>query len=199
MISNFKQRIHLKAIFGNIGLFLFIPALMALISVFVCLIYKEHYAILPLSIIGILNFFVAFILYKCCYQPEKIHLWDAMISVALGWFFCPLFGAAIYFWIAKVLVNLDIATSSIQILANPINAVFESFSGFTSSGLAMLNKVSDLPHVIRWFRSFQQWVGGVGLIIFVLSLIEPKSEEYQLYFAETKSKGFNKSLVKTTS
>lgn len=197
MILEFKQKVHIKAIFGNVGLFLFIPAFMAFISIFICLIFEEYFAILPLLIIGIINLLVAFILYKFCFDPKKIHLFDAMISIALGWLFCPIFGALAYILVAKAGIKV-LPTDSIYILTNPINALFEAFSGFTSSGLTMIGKVSNLPHVLQWLRSFQQWVGGVGLIIFVLSLIEPNIEEYQLYFAETKSKGFNKSILKTT-
>lgn len=198
MSLKLKQKIHIKAIFGNIGLFLYIPALMAFISIAISLVFKEYFAILPLLIIGTVNLAVAFILHKFCFEPQKVHLWDAMISIALSWFFCAIFGAIKYFVLAKIAILSNISVDSVYLLSKPINAVFESFSGFTSSGLTMLQKVEDLPKTIQWLRSFQQWIGGVGLIIFVLSLIEPKSEEYQLYFAETKSKGFNKSLINTT-
>jgi len=121
-----------------------------------------------------------------------------MISVALGWLLCPLFGALPYICIAKVLIAKGFVSSALVSMANPLNAIFEAFSGFTSSGLTMITKTSELPHILQWLRSFQQWVGGVGLIIFVLSLIEPNTEEFQLYFVETKSKGYKKSILKTT-
>ncbi len=201
MKSKFKQKIHVKAIFGNVGLFLYIPSLMAFITALIGIIFKEYFCIFPLVIIGSINLIIAYLLYRYCFEPEKIHLWDSMISVALGWFFCPLFGALAYIFVAKaslIAKPFEATAISTNILINPINAIFEAFSGFTSSGLTMLNKVSDLPYTIQWLRSFQQWIGGVGLIIFVLSLIEPNIEEYQLYFTETKSKGFNKSIIKTS-
>ena len=171
---------------------------MAFITIGISLVFQEYFAILPLLITGVVNLLIAYILHRFCFEPQKVHLWDAMISIALAWFFCAIFGAIKYYTVAKVSLALNISVDSVYLLTKPINALFESFSGFTSSGLTMLDKVSTLPKTIQWLRSFQQWVGGVGLIIFVLSLIEPKSEEYQLYFAETKSKGFRKSLLNTT-
>ena len=177
--------------------FLFIPAFMAFTTALIGIIFKEYFCILPLVIIGSINLILAYLLYRFCLEPKKIHLWDSMISVALGWFFCPLFGALAYIFVAKAALYVA-PSDAIVALIKPINALFESFSGFTSSGLTMLDKVSKLPHTLQWLRSFQQWAGGVGLIIFVLSLIEPNIEEYQLYCTETKSKGFNKSILKTT-
>ncbi len=196
--KTFKQKIHVKSILGNIGVFLYVPAVMALISVSISIIFKEYYAIIPLVSIAIINLIIAQLLFKFFYDPKKIRLWDAMISVAIGWLLCPLFGALPYFFISKIAISSGIESSSCLILSNFLNSTFESFSGFTSSGLTMLKLPADLPKTMQWLRSFQQWVGGVGLIIFVLSLIEPKREEYQLYFAETKSKNFKKSLIKTS-
>jgi len=197
MAIKFTQKIHIKAVFGNVGLFLFIPAIMSFITALIGIIFKEYFSILPLFIVGAINLIIAYLLYRFCFDPNKIHLWDSMISVALGWFFCPMFGALTYIFVAKSSLNV-VPSEAALVLTKPINAIFEAFSGFTSSGLTMIDKVSTLPHVLQWLRSFQQWIGGVGLIIFVLSLIEPNIEEYQLYFTETKSKSFNKSLLKTT-
>ncbi|MBN2479708.1 MAG: TrkH family potassium uptake protein [Parachlamydiales bacterium] len=196
--KTFKQKIHIKAIIGNIGLFLHIPALMAFISVIISWIFAEYYSIFPLLMIGLFNLLLAQLLYRLFFKPDEVDLWDAMISIALGWLFCPLFGAAQFFIVSKIAVNLDLSSTSAVFLSDPLNSIFESFSGFTSSGLTMLKKPSDLPHVLQWLRSFQQWVGGLGLIIFVLSLMEPKSEDYRLFFSENKSTGFNTSIEKTT-
>ncbi len=195
MPNSFGQKIHVKAIVGNIGLFLHIPAVIAFISIFISLIFKEYFAVYPLLSIGLINIILAHILYRCFFYPEVVHLWDAMISIALGWLICPVFGALQYFWIAKESV---LATSAIIDMQNYINALFEAFSGFTSSGLTMVKMPSELGFTFQWIRSFQQWIGGIGLIIFVLSLIEPKTKEYQLYFVETKTIGFAKNLKKTT-
>jgi len=197
-MNHFRQKIHVKAIIGNIGLFLFIPAIMSLISIIISWVFKEYYSILPLIAVSLFNFIIAWVLYKLFFDPDKIHLWDAAISVALGWFFCPLFGSIPYFWISNILVSKNLATLPVLLLANPLNALFESFSGFTSSGLTLLKQICELPHVLQWLRSFQQWVGGIGLIIFVISVIEPNSEEYQLFFVETKTKGFKSKIYQTT-
>src|SRR3989304_444503 len=183
----FFQKIHVKAIAGNVGLFLHIPAVMSIITVLVSLIFKEYFSIMPLLITAAINLAIAQILYRLFFNPSISHLWDTMISISLAWLFCPLFASLPILWISKVYVSIVPNCFSCVILKEPLNAIFEAFSGFTSTGLSMVNSPFDLPKTIQWLRSFQQWIGGVGLIIFVLSLIEPNTEEYQFYFSESKT------------
>ena len=194
----FFQKVHVKAIAGNVGLFIHIPAVMSIITVLVSVVFKEYFSIMPLLITAAINLAIAQILYRLFFNPSISHLWDTMISISLAWFFCPLFASLPILWISKVYVSIVPNCFSCVILKEPLNAIFEVFSGFTSTGLSMVNSPFDLPKTIQWLRSFQQWIGGVGLIIFVLSLIEPNTEEYQFYFSESKTKGFINSFKKTS-
>jgi trk system potassium uptake protein TrkH len=66
----------------------------------------------------------------------------------------------------------------------PIDALFESVSGFTTTGLTTV-KPEFLPHSILFWRSFTQWIGGIGiLIIFLLLLSSPGMSSYFIYKAE---------------
>jgi hypothetical protein len=47
----------------------------------------------------------------------------------------------------------------------PLHAIFEAISGFTSTGLSMSQDASALPYRLQWWRSFSEWVGGVGAIV----------------------------------
>ena len=46
---------------------------------------------------------------------------------------------------------------------------------------------SELPHTLQWWRSLIEWVGGVGVIVLVISILEPSTEPDQLYNAEGRS------------
>ena len=74
------------------------------------------------------------------------------------------------------------------VFSNYINAFFEAMSGFTSTGLTMAERPSALPHVLQWWRSFMQWVGGVGVIVLMLSIFHPEGDAYRLYFSEGREK-----------
>ncbi len=66
------------------------------------------------------------------------------------------------------------------------NAAFEAFSGFTSTGLTVTLHENELPHSLQWWRSLTEWIGGVGMIVLVLSILEPSKDADQLYKAEAR-------------
>ena len=56
-------------------------------------------------------------------------------------------------------------------IPNPVDALFETVSGFTTTGASILPGVEDLPKGILFWRSFTHWVGGMGVLVFLLSLL----------------------------
>ena len=56
-------------------------------------------------------------------------------------------------------------------IPNPVDALFETVSGFTTTGASILPAVEDLPKGILFWRSFTHWVGGMGVLVFLLSLL----------------------------
>lgn len=55
-------------------------------------------------------------------------------------------------------------------IPNFIDAVFESVSGFTTTGASILTDVEVLPRSILYWRSFTHWLGGMGVLVFVLAI-----------------------------
>ena len=56
-------------------------------------------------------------------------------------------------------------------IPNPVDALFETVSGFTTTGASILPAVEDLPKGILFWRSFTHWIGGMGVLVFLLSLL----------------------------
>ena len=56
-------------------------------------------------------------------------------------------------------------------IPNPVDAMFETVSGFTTTGASILPGVEDLPKGILFWRSFTHWIGGMGVLVFLLSLL----------------------------
>ncbi len=56
-------------------------------------------------------------------------------------------------------------------IPNPIDAIFETVSGFTTTGASILPEVEGLPVGLLFWRSFTHWIGGMGVLVFLLSLI----------------------------
>ena len=109
-------------------------------------------------------------------RPKKFVLYarEGMVSVALAWIVLSLFGALPF-----VLCG-DIPSFS--------NALFEIISGFTTTGASILEDVEVLSHASLIWRSFSHWVGGMGVIVFMLAII-PMASGYNMQLMKAESPG----------
>ncbi len=115
--------------------------------------------------------------------PENLTLRESFKIAAIGWLLMSFFGA-IPFVLSGYL--------------NPLDAWFESMSGFTATGLTMFTDVESLPRSILLWRSLTEWIGGVGVIALFLSVMYRTSRVVQsLYFAEGRSDKTEPTIVGT--
>lgn len=115
---------------------------------------KEAYAFLG---VALLTFFLGTVL--TCKQPKTKQLYtrDGSVTVALGWIVLSLFGALPFTFCGDIPFYVD--------------ALFETISGFTTTGASILPNVEALSHASLMWRSFTHWVGGMGVFVFILSLM----------------------------
>lgn len=92
-------------------------------------------------------------------KPESkiFYLREGYVSVSLSWIILSIFGA-----IPFVLSGVT---------QNPMDALFETVSGFTTTGASILPDVEAVPHCILMWRSFTHWIGGMGVLVFLLILL----------------------------
>lgn len=172
----------------DLGVLLHVPAAMALLSIPVCLAWGEAYAVpaflwtasVPLAL-GQLLF------WSFRRQAEETYLGQAMFVAALGWILVPLAGALPFVQVADAAVALGDAAPTVVTFTEPWNALFEAFSGFTGTGLTVADRPSRLPHCLQWWRSFTEWVGGVGVIVLMLSILRPRVGISYLYSSEART------------
>lgn len=81
---------------------------------------------------------------------------EGYLIVALGWLFLVLFGA-LPFYISGVTPHF-------------VDAVFESVSGFTTTGATIFSDIESLPKGILFWRSLTHWIGGMGIIVLTIAL-----------------------------
>jgi trk system potassium uptake protein TrkH len=117
-----------------------------------------------------------------------------MIVVALGWLAIVILGALPFYVSALLGHNLSETT---HVFSQPLHALFEAMSGFTSTGLSMTQDASNLPYSLQWWRSFSEWIGGAGVIVLALALIEPSEENYALYAAEARTRHLGDTIKET--
>ena len=138
---------------------------MLLIPALVSALYREisGVAFLIPSAILFLLFFLAGMK-----KPEQSHIYgkEGMVIVALAWILWSLFGA-MPFTIAGYIPNY-------------LDAFFETVSGFTTTGSSILRDVEALPQGLLFWRSLTHWIGGMGVLVFVLVLtsLDKKNSMY---------------------
>lgn len=99
---------------------------------------------------------------------------DGCVAVALSWLALCIFGAVPF-----------VVSGYIP---HPIDALFETVSGFTTTGSSILTDVEVLPHCILIWRSFTHWIGGMGVLVFLLSLL-PLAGGYHMNLMKAESPG----------
>ncbi len=90
------------------------------------------------------------------FEHEDLNYGKAMVVAALAWLLISFFSSLPIFYGTKL---------------GPISSYFEAMSGFTTTGLTMLVHEAQFPHTILFWRSFMQWVGGIGIVVLFLSAI----------------------------
>ena len=99
---------------------------------------------------------------------------DGFVSVGLSWVALSVMGALPF-----------VISGSIP---HPVDALFETVSGFTTTGSSILSDVESLPKCMLFWRSFTHWVGGMGVLVFMLTIL-PMSGGYHMNLMRAESPG----------
>ena len=149
--------INSRAIANILGLLLMIEGIFILTALPVALIYheKDSYAIIISGLIVILCGGIPWLItWKSRLSISKK---DGYIIVSAGWLLFSLFGA-LPFIISGAIPSFT-------------DALFESISGFTTTGASILNDIESMSHAMLYWRSLTQWIGGMGIIVLSLAIL----------------------------
>lgn len=156
---------NLKVISRNVGVALLVSALFMLLSVFVSLLDGRDSALGPLLISFTITFIVGVFPFIFTRRNAQISLKDGYMIIFLSWLLSFVFGALPYaLWGGPFTV---------------INAWFESVSGFTTTGATILEDIEALPRSLVFWRASTHFIGGLGVVVFLL-LIIPNSSPIRL-------------------
>ncbi len=142
-----------------------VEALLLILPAIVGVIYQEKSAVYFLPPIILLTLIYLIGGRK---KPENstIYAKEGMVVVALAWILWSLFGALPFFLSGYIPSYLD--------------AFFETVSGFTTTGSSIMPDVEILPQCMHFWRSFTHWIGGMGVLVFVMVLtsLDKKNSMY---------------------
>ncbi len=107
-------------------------------------------------------------------KNTEIRARGGFVIVALAWIFLSLFGA------------MPFTLSGY--IPNYLDALFETVSGFTTTGATILAEVESLPHSLLFWRCFTHWIGGMGVLVFVIAVL-PKTNAAIVHLAKAEIPG----------
>ncbi len=162
-----------KMIFYILSWVLKIEAILMILPIIAAIIYKEHeimYFLISAGSCALCGFLIS------PRRPKDVRLYtrEGFVSVALSWVLLSFFGC-LPFYISGQIPHL-------------IDALFETVSGFTTTGASILSDVESLSRCMLLWRSFTHWIGGMGILVFVLAIL-PTSGAENIHIMRAESPG----------
>ncbi len=173
-----------KMVFRAIGKLLLAEALLMFLPLAVSIYYKEKLEYVFLITIGLLS---ATGLLMSAPKIENRHVYarEGFVIVSLSWILMSLFGA-LPFYISGAIPSF-------------MDALFETVSGFTTTGATILKDIEILPKSLLFWRAFTHWLGGMGIIVFVLAFLSQKDmQSMHIMRAEVPGPSVGKLVSKAT-
>ena len=164
---------NFAVIFYVLGYVLRIEGLLMFIPAFVGAGYRERECIAFFAV-GVLAFLLGLAVSFRRPKNQVFYAKEGFVCVALSWIMISVVGCLPFIW------NGDIP--------NFTDAFFEIVSGFTTTGSSILTDVEALSHASLFWRSFSHWIGGMGVLVFLLSVL-PMSGGSAMHIMRAESPG----------
>ena len=172
---NYGKIVH---ILGNL---LQVEGFLLALPVLVALLYREKcWMALALVMVGAI--LMGSLLRMIKTKKEQIHAKEGFVITALSWLLLSLVGA-LPFWISGEIPRFT-------------DAIFESASGFTTTGASILTDVEAMSHGLLFWRSLTHWIGGMGVLVFILAVLPSKADAMNIMRAESPGPSVEKMLPK---
>lgn len=160
----------IRYILGNV---LKLEAVLMLLPCIVAGCYRETQGFYFL-ITALICFAIGFLLSIKKPANTMFYLKEGCITTSLSWILLSLFGCLPFVFTGEI--------------PSFTNALFETISGFTTTGASILSDVEALSHTSLFWRSFTHWIGGMGVLVFLLAII-PMSGASHINLMRAESPG----------
>jgi len=164
----------MKSVLANIGFVMQISGIFIILPIIISFAYNETDATIGLFIAATSFSIFGFLLNALCERKELSFKQSATIIV-LVFIILSFIGSIPYLYIN--ITNSDV-------IGNITDSVFESASGFTTTGFSFIRNTSAVPRSIIFYRALTQFIGGIGIVLVLLAFFYP----------EEKLKEFSKSI-----
>jgi trk system potassium uptake protein TrkH len=176
-----KRKGHedLKTILQSLGMALIIIGILTVAPLLVAAFTNED--LLPFFFVSVIPMVFGMLFVKL-FSPEiEFQARHAAIAAALTYLIVSLLGTLPFMYYGMGFLD----------------SFFESMSGWTTTGLTMISDVESMPNSLLFWRSFMQWLGGVGVIVLLLAILSTGRASLRLYQAEARKERIKPRLVST--
>lgn len=164
-----------RIVLSTTGTVLYIEAAMMLIPLLIAMGFKEHKQALAFLAAILIAAGVGFLLRRVAPpQRQDIFSKEGFVIVAMAWLALSLVGA-LPFTISGAIPHY-------------IDALFETVSGFTTTGATLLQDVEALSYSMQFWRCFTHWIGGMGILVFV-TIISAKAPDRTMHILRAEMPG----------
>lgn len=152
-----QAHINFRGIVHILGIILMLEGVFMSTCIIISLIYGEPERPFLISTTILILFGLLCWKLTDSHRSKSFGIRESFIIVSLAWFLLSLFGTLPY------LISRSIPGFT--------NALFESVSGFTTTGASILNDIESLPYGILFWRSLTHWIGGMGIVVLAVALL----------------------------
>jgi len=165
------KRAHtVQIVFNLLGTLIIIQGFLLLIPLILVFLYHEYEFITAFLIPSFLSLVIGFLLQKYT-RLEAVSFLQSLLICGMAWIVLSVF-SCIPFYLGAETTFLD--------------AYFETVSGITTTGITLFTNIEILPRSILFWRSFIQWLGGLGILTFFLAItFRSNISNFQLFSAES--------------
>ena len=158
------------------GLILMVEAVFMIPAGIISLCYREYTAMWSFwAAMAACLLVASVLLFVCKGAPSAFYAKEGLVCVGLSWIVLSLLGCLPFF------ISREIPSF--------IDAFFEIVSGFTTTGASIVPEVEKLSHGILYWRSFSHWLGGMGVLVFLLAFTGGQGKGFTMHLLRAESPG----------
>lgn len=157
-----------------VGWILQLEAVLLACPAVVGLIYREYFTSMIFGACALISLALGVLIKIKKPKNKELYTREGFATVAIGWIAISLIGAMPFTFSGEI--------------PNYIDALFETISGFTTTGGSILNDVEALSHACLFWRSFTHWIGGMGVFVFIMAIF-PLMGGYSMNLMRAESTG----------
>ncbi|MDD4483059.1 MAG: TrkH family potassium uptake protein [Methanoregula sp.] len=178
-----RRLLYLSTIAADLGDIFFFIAPLTAVPLVVAVLFAEWSLFLPMATVPVVFFLLGTGMKHLPRNERENRLSTSLCSIALFWIACAMVSGLPFMF------GLGMSFT---------DAVFEGMAGWTGTAFTMLPSIDTIPYTLLFWRTFMQWIGGIGIIAYVIALASSSGLfQGRIYRTESREEPLMPSIVTT--